>query len=251
MWHELKLRGGRTPLADLKILQLGSPLAAPATDSSPPQLPFKTLSLFAPVESFHEHLSRDWSPTFHVLARSSVRIYHLNLSRFPLFANYLVPSLFPFASHVVELSLPHFQFASTSGGAFFVFAQACASLERLSISTISPASCASLHLLVAFPARLAAIKIDHVRGSFGGHHDWSERGQSEDVFAHLAQTFESMKTKSHDMLREIRFGSAKWFLPKHQAAFERLVQETGIDLSIDTVDNARTEEEVRIAYLPV
>ncbi|GAA5909343.1 uncharacterized protein JCM6883_005846 [Sporobolomyces salmoneus] len=234
-------------LKDLETLQLGSPLAtADVSDPSSLKPSFKALRFFCPSDKYPQQLSRDWAPTFAFLSRASIRISHLNLTRFPFYPRYLVPALYPFGPNLIELSLPHFHLDSSSMGPFFVFAQSCISLVRLSISCVTPLSIPALHLLQALPPRLARLKIDYIQGSLAGHYDWVTDRKAEeehDTFAKLLKIVREMKLKSHEALSGIQFGTAKWFLPEHQRDWVGLMKETGMGLPIETMDNTRTELE--------
>jgi hypothetical protein len=154
----------------------------------------------------------------------------------PSFAEYLFPSLFPLTSFLVELSLPNLD-----ANSLFVYFQACTSLRRLSIASLTPASTPSLCLLLVLPQSLSYLKFGEIVGSLAGHYDWSSLGSEIDLFSKLGETLEKMKG-SHS-LRVIEIGKGKWFLPEHQRKFATLEAE----VEVGEIDNSRTEEEVSLS----
>ncbi|GAA5948587.1 hypothetical protein JCM3765_004936 [Sporobolomyces pararoseus] len=227
-------------LKDLKVLQIASPLRNPPGSSPKPA--FKALSQLVPVDS-HPEFSRDWTSTFTYLSTSHERpvgIHTLNLTSFPCFTRYLVPSLLPFSRSIVELCIPNLEL-ETSSGSLFSFSQSLHSLKRLSISNIDSSSIPTLCLLLVFPSSLELINFDTITGSLAGHYDWSPEGQAKDTYHQLLEVMEKMKN-SHE-LKGMQWGKAKWFLPEHQRGFAKLCTETDMGLAIGEVDNKRTSQE--------
>lgn len=243
------IRAEISKFAGLFTLRLGSPLdISPSSSSLKPS--FAKLYTLAPVDHFPK-LSRDWTASFSFLVSSheEFKVQQLNLSSFPRFMKYLVPTLYPVAWSLIELDLPHLESddsSNSSSNTLFVFAQACTHLERLSISHLSPRSVPSLCTLLAFQSTLDWINFDFVEGSLGGHYDWTPRGETQDVWSQLLWTLEKMET-SHE-IKGVQVGKAKWFLPEHQKGFEKLVKKSKMGLSIEVLENGRTDAEVRLTF---
>ncbi|GAA6005705.1 hypothetical protein JCM11491_003732, partial [Sporobolomyces phaffii] len=230
-------------LKSVRCLQLGSPLGALETSPRPS---FTDLTVFAPVDQF-PRLGRSWYETFaHLSSFPALRIAHLDLSHFPSFATYLVPSLYPFASSLSALSLP-----SLDASALFVFFQACTSLKSVSVAHLAAASSPSLCYLLVLPDTVASVSFGSIVGSVAGDHDWTPAGHASDVVSRLADTLDDLaKSDAHRRLERVELGTVKWFLPGHATRFAQYSTASGVHVSIDEVDNSRTEAEVSPISLP-
>ncbi|GAA5825651.1 hypothetical protein JCM5353_007522 [Sporobolomyces roseus] len=220
---------------DIDNLVLASPLSFSSSTTLKPT--FKKVPTFAPIDQYPSKINRSWSSTFSFLASHKITSTQLDLTHFPLYSQYLMPHLYPFAWSLIELHLPRLEL-----GGLFAFAQGCINLEKLSIKTIDISSIPALCQLLVFPPTLKAIHVDHLEGSNVGYFSLSKEQEDKDTISHFLNTLEKMSSTME--IKVLQIGTIKQVMGEHRRRLEKL-EEKGLEVEVYHVDNARSEEETQ------